>query len=475
MPCRISSSNHLQVNSEICTWRSFPDQETMGATIMPAQSASYSSLTSANSRHGSHNLHRPSLPILQTRSTYPPELGSDYNPSPVDYTYASSGYPRQDSFSSSYGLKNYRSWSTTAPMTGPITTSTYDPQTGFTFGSISSHSMPYSQADSFSALNMGHLNASLPGSMVHDRRLPIPYVQQEPSQMPFSTGELPELRPLDRYPGPRSHVNGIHSRQALPWVDTTYTTTSSSMPMTTYAPISGLPTQTTDTQSDPAFGYSFRLMPPMTTNSSPEVSPTTGPNSSGSFQSTSSSSTNSMLPPAQVHYSSASIHGLPSITTDNRPSSSRGPSSALYDCNGERTDTQANDTNDRSSISSNNAWPSRSSAPNYSYTTYPSIVRAVDCEPGYSRDNSYNYPPLRQPQPQNPAGVMPFCRQPSYGQLASILEPQSQPQQQQQQDQQQHAPRSRQERRERHEGQGRRQSSGTARGRMSIENINAPY
>ncbi|KAK3710735.1 hypothetical protein LTR37_010154 [Vermiconidia calcicola] len=404
---------------------------------------------------------RQSLPTLHTRSAMPNEYEAQYESSPLEtYNYSLPGptMPRQDSFSSSYGLENYRSWpTTTGPMYAAPTTAYYEPQSVYTFGSIGAPSVPLGQqqtgrlpsvtADSFSALNMGHLNSSLPAQTVQERRLPIPapHTLQQYPQTQYSAAEVPEIRPLGSHMEPRVHINGIHSRNALPWSLDTTSSASRNGSIASYAPPNGMPngsSQATTAVSEPAFGYQFNQLAPAATSSSPEVSPTSGPALSESFQSNSGSSTTSMLPPSNARYTSSSMHGLPSVTTDDRPTSSRGataaPAASLYSFSTESSDPQ-------SSMDSNGTSNYPTSARQSSHTLEHNINAAADA---VARSNGHYNSPIRQPQPQHATSIGALCRQSSFEQ-----------QQQQQQRSSFDSPRRR---------------SSTAH-RMSISNFNAPY
>ncbi|KAK5171052.1 uncharacterized protein LTR77_004196 [Saxophila tyrrhenica] len=459
-----------RVGSHSWNWTTPPELDATGTMSIPAQASGYHPLASASGRHGSHGMHRPSLPLLHTRTNYPPELGSDYNPSPVDvYTYPPPTSQRQDSVSGTYPLESYRSFSTSAPLNAP-TTASYEPQMGYTFGAISAPSMSYSQGDSFSALNMGQMHSSLPPSMVHDRRLPIPYVPPEALPVPW-VAQLPELRRLEQYDGSRGQLDGTHSRSTLPWTSVPPYTTSSDAPMTTFRSISGLPSTTamptTTAYSDPTLGYQFGPMPPISSNSSPDVSPTSGPTGSEGYQSNSGSSTNLMLPLPNARYSAASSHGLPSIITDGRPSYQQGAPPPHYAYIGHRNDTDPNSSDGRGNLGESGGWYPRTSNAGYTAATYPSNTRTANCEFNEGRSHSYNSSSLRQPQPQHPTSIDALCRQSSFDRVTS-------PQQQQQEEQQQRE--DHQNLHERHECHDRRrQSSGTTQSRMSISNFNATY
>ena len=287
---------------------------------------------------------RPSLPTLHTHSTYPTDYSAHYDASPIDaYTYSNSTVPRHDSFASTYGLENYRSWSTSSgPMSAPATTTTYyDPSSGYSFGSMQAPSIPGQQhigrlpsvtADSISALNMGHLHSSLPAQTVQERRLPIPALQYP--QTPFTAAEIPEIRPLGSYTEPRVHITGIHSRNAMPWSGGTSSSSSRRSSIAPMAPPSGMPhsrIQTTTAVSEPVLSYQWSLAGPTASSSSPEISPTSGTAPSDGFVSTSTPSTTSVLPPSSLRYLGSNNCTFPPATSYERPCSLRGTAAtSLY-------------------------------------------------------------------------------------------------------------------------------------------------
>ncbi|KAK4543897.1 hypothetical protein LTR36_004671 [Oleoguttula mirabilis] len=353
-----------------------------------------------------HPQTRTSLPTLHTRSSFIDGY-DQYENSPVDsYTYASATIPRQDSFASSYGsgsVENYRSWSTSsAPMSAPVTTGYYEQQPAYSFGNLqapsfpqpSNNRLPSVTADSFSSLNMGSLHSSLPIQTAQERTLPAPYTVHY-SQTSYPTAEqlpVPEIRPLGSFNEPRVHINGIHSRTAMPWSSEDSSTGSRTMSAgNSMAPITGIPGPSTQRLhhphvptpvSEPVLGYQF-----LPTSGSPDISPASGP-APESFSSTASStsSTVSMPPPsANFRYAQA----LPALNTDDRPmtsssSSREGMAASLYSFStdtGERPVTSGSDHASSSTVS-----------------------------------GGHNYVPLRQPQPQHAASVEALRRQSSFDQ-----------------------------------------------------------
>lgn len=284
----------------------------------------------------SHSSHRPSLPTLHTRATFP-DLESHYQHSPLDgHVYASATFPRQDSFVSTYGLENYRSWSTTAPAEAPVTATYYEPLSSYSFGSLQAPSFPQVQhhptrfpsltTESISPFHMSHLNSSLPVHAAYERRLPIPAYNMH---YPQSQQMAPQVRPLGSYTEPRVHINGIHSRNAMPWsIDSVSSGRAGSI--TSYALPSGLPPASapdTSASSEPVLGYKFSHPVQNTESSSPEPSPTSGAAVADSF---SSSSSNTSIPPrSNLRYPAMSSAGysLPGMLTDERSNAPRAPPS----------------------------------------------------------------------------------------------------------------------------------------------------
>ena len=323
---------------------------------------------------------RPSLPTLHTRSSFSNDY-DHYESSPVDaYTYGSATVPRQDSFASSYGgTENYRSWSTSAaPMPTPVTTSYWDQQPAYSssgalqapsYSQQAIHRLPSVTSDAFSSLNsMGSLHSSLPPETAQERRLPVPVAPYTVhySQAPYPSGEqLPVIRP-GSYSEPRVHLNGIHSRTAMPWSsDSTQTISRPAPSSNTIAPLGSLPSlpmlrpqqqinnQTRNPEPEPVLGYLIganSTLPPNNSGASPEISPTSGPgHESFSSAASSSSSSTSMAPPLPNFRYAASL--LPSISnssaSDPRTSSHREPATtaSLYSFSTDTAETPVSSTN----------------------------------------------------------------------------------------------------------------------------------
>lgn len=334
--------------------------------------------------------HRPSLPMLQTRSAYPDY--DSYNASPAeDYTYVNSTIQRQQSFPSSYGAESFRPW-TSGSVSGPVTSASmyYEPGSAFSFGnlqvpSIPTGRLPSVRGEAFSPLNMGSLHSSLPTQTVQERRLPMPYTQSY-AQPSYPVAEVPQIRPLGSVSEGRVVINGIHSRNSMPWsVDN-----SSLPPSSRHDSMGGLltvqqqqhhglpiPTSTASMGEPTILGYQFSA-----SSGSPEISPTSGPTLSESYSSTASSTAGSaMPPPAHIRYSASHnhSHGHHGNTLSPRPSSARAAAASLYSF------SAGVDTTDRVSTSSHHG------------NTDDSVLTATP---------QHNYmPPLRHPQPQHAASL----------------------------------------------------------------------
>ncbi|KAK0273545.1 hypothetical protein LTR35_012295 [Friedmanniomyces endolithicus] len=314
-----------------------------------------------------HHLHtRPSLPTLHTRSSWM-DNNDGYENSPVDaYTYASSSIPRQDSYASSYGsIENYRSWSTTAPVSAPISASYYEQQPTYSFGNMQAPAarLPGVTADGFSLLNMGSLHTSLPIQTAQERQLPVPYTIRYPTTT-YPKQPIPQVRPLGSYSEPRAPTHGIHSRTAMPWSDsfpshTTKATASSYTPNTygsshylqrdDFRYAQPVPRQVSVAPiSEPAFGYQFPVGSQPRRAGSPDVSPTSRPMLIDGIPNTAASQssgiTTSMAPPPSFRY--ASVVPAGALAVDDRPlrsSTSREATTAsLYSFS---TDSGSNNTN----------------------------------------------------------------------------------------------------------------------------------
>jgi hypothetical protein len=242
----------------------------------PSLPSSYTTMPASSSHHGSQNMHRPSLAVLQTRVAMPVDYDSSYEASPADPVPFAPSFHRHDSLNGAYSVENYRSWNTTAgPMAAPTSTALYEPHCPFTWGSMSGPSAPYTTferlpsvtSESMSSLSMGTIEPALPcHSHVYDRRLPIPLLPPEQSRTTLGSGKPVDIRPLDLPSNHRVHGSGIHGENTLPWVINTTTDPSPMAPMSTYAPPSGLPT--VGGMTDPSHGYHFSAMPPAESSSS---------------------------------------------------------------------------------------------------------------------------------------------------------------------------------------------------------------
>ncbi|KAK5134618.1 hypothetical protein LTR08_006274 [Meristemomyces frigidus] len=302
----------------------------------------------------------------------------------------------------------------------PVTTGYYEQQPTYSsFGALQAPSYPQTASnrlpsvttDAFSSLNsMGSLHSSLPAQTAQERRLPAPvapYTLHYP-QPPYPTGEqLPEIRP-GSYSEPRVHLNGIHSRNAMPWSSESGPVSSRpALSSNNMAPINGLPgppmlqqqrqpqhnAQTPVTES--VLGYQFghnANLSSINNRASPEILPTSGP-SLESFSSTasSSSSTASMPPPhPNFRYAQPLPAASNSTASDERTSSHRESVAAasLY--------SFSTDTGER-----------------------PATSRSCDQQgstlstPVPSSHHNYTSGGLRQPQPQHVASADALRRQSS--------------------------------------------------------------
>lgn len=278
---------------------------------------------------------RPSLTTPQTRPQF-----SQHDPHYEQYWQDHGGHipsiiPRQDSCASSYGLENYRSWPTTGTAYASITAPYYEQIPAYSFGSLQAPtyngrlpSMSCATPESIALFQMGPLDSSLPVHTMQERRLPVPApytLQYPPAQQ-----HMPQIRPLGSFSEPRVHINGIHSRNAMPWSHDAHPATTHN-----YASSSGLPvssTQGTGTISEPVLGYEFNTTAPHTESSSPATSPTSAAAPADSLSS--GSSTGSMPPQpnfryAQVATTSAAYHDSSMSTAQERHACSRLPPS-LY-------------------------------------------------------------------------------------------------------------------------------------------------
>lgn len=343
------------------------------------------------------NQHRPSLPVLQTRTTWPAEFDTQYESSPVDaYTYGSASAPRHDSIASAYGSpESYRTYGTSAPLSAPVSSPYYETGT-YSFGTLQSPAPGYvgsARLPSVSAespLDMGSLHSSLPSHTPLERRLPPvvpPYSISYPHRQPYSQTfpKPPAINPATA--NFRPYINGVHSRHAMPWsIDSngprhgaasmqppTYVSTSPSQHQIT----SSLPI-TTASMTDPVLGYQFQHAP---STYSPESSPPIVPALGEPFQNT---TVTAMLPPAHAprqryHASSASLPAIQAPIDSARPSSSRLPEihapvpmASLYSYSCETSDRSSSDATARDTNGRDEASPNpEASSSESAYNGYP--------------------------------------------------------------------------------------------------------
>jgi hypothetical protein len=465
---------YSQVNSYDAQWKA-PVEPIPSSTNVsdPALPSSYPSTTGSSSRYDAQALHRPSLPTLHTRSVFPSDAESQYEASPIDmYTFASSTIPRQESFSSNLGVENYRSWSTsTGPMTATAATAAYDPNSGISYAAMPGPYMPQPQhsigrlpsvtADTFSSLNMGHLNASLPAHRMHERSLPIPPRTQEVQHTAFNSVEVPEIRPLALHSEPRAHIHGIHSRSALPWAIDSASAPPMSVSTSSYAPPNEMPTgvmQTTTALAEPVLGYQF---PIMGANDS-EISQASGLSLAETYPSVYGASGASMLPPPGTRYATCGMSGAQIATADDHIDVTRSGSAALYSFSTHRADSEAREQYERgTSMYSGPETVAELAQPAYA-ASFP--YRQRRSSGSKDRDGTgrtghnaarYSSATIHHPRPQHTASIESLYRR-------SSLE---------------HSPlgQRKQPRRESHDDHERRRQSSTAQSRMSISTFNAPY
>ena len=357
---------------------------------------------------------RLSLPTLHTRSSFPGDLQSQYEGSPIDgHPYGSASLPRQGSVASTYSNDQYRYLQAVPEaMSAPATVSNAYMETvpTYSFGSLPSPMMPHYHHqsshypsvtyDSLAGFNMAPLHSSLPLQTVQERRLPA---LPAPAHAQYQQGPAPvaemQTRPLGSFTEPRVHITGIHSRNAMPWSIDSDAFRFRSASTASFAPSSSLAfsgAQSTAAASDPILGYQFGLSSATTESSSSATSPTSGPAPSDGYGSTSSSSTGSMLPPPNVAFSSSG-QALPPMITSDRPSSSRsgGPHNpSLY--------SFSTESSDRSSFGND----------------YAVAHDSVNSNNMVTRNASYPTT-IMHPQPQHPSnsnGIDTLHRQSSYDQ-----------------------------------------------------------
>lgn len=362
--------------------------------------------------------HRPSLPVLQSRTTWPTDYDSQYESSPVDtYTYGSSSAPRHDSIASSYGSPDaYRSYGSSAPL--PVSSPFYE-QGSYSFGTLQSPVSGYTgsgrspsvNADSMSVLNMGSLHSSLPSHAPLERRLPpvVPYSVTYP-QRPSYSHTFPEPRPIDpatvKFRPHINHINGVHSRDALPWSAETnmscsnppgmngpgYVSTSSSQHQ-----IPGTTPATTGSVVAPILGYQFQAPPG---SYSPDSSPIIAPTLGEPFPSMAASA---MPPPthhSNVRYStsSASLPGISASFDDSRASSSRlpeihapAPLASLYSYSTEICDRSSSESTAREHSHRECASPSGDSSESDSIHNGRPQSRHSSSHDGLRRQSEYDH------------------------------------------------------------------------------------
>jgi hypothetical protein len=375
--------------------------------------------------------HRPSLPILQTRTTWPAEFDTQYESSPVDaYTYGSASAPRHDSIAAAYGPpESYRTYSTSAPLSAPVSSPYYENGT-YSFGTLQSPAagyvgnarLPSVSAEAMSSMDMGSLHSSLPSHTPLERRLPPvvpPYSISYPQRQPYSQSfpEPPAVNPATA--NFRPYINGVHSRHAMPWsVDSnnsrhsaagaqqpTYVSTSPSQ----HHVASSLPI-TTAPMTDSVLGYQFQPAP---STYSPESTPPVPSTLGEPFQST---AVTAMFPPAHATHprysaSSASLPAIQAPLEEGRPSSSRlpelhipAPMASLYSYSSETSDRGSSDTTTRDHSSRDDeSSSSEATASDPVYNGYP--------------QNRHN------PQPQHSASYDGLRRQSEYDDQRTIAGP----------------------------------------------------
>lgn len=319
------------------------------------------------------NQQRPSLPVLQTRKTWPPEFDTQYENSPVDaYTYGSAPAPRHDSIAGAYGsTENYCTYGTSAPLSAPLS-SPYNETGTYSFGNLHSPATAYAggarlpsvSAEAMSPLDMGSLHSSLPSHTPLERRLPPvvpPYSISYPQRQPYSQSfpEPPAINPATA--NFRPYINGVHSRHAMPWTVDANSSRQSAASMQSPSYTRTSPSQhqirgslpATAPMTDAVLGYQFQ--PPPSTyspDSSPHIAPTLGE----PFPST---VVTAMLPPAhptsmRYNASSTSLPAIQAPLDYARPTSSRlpeihapAPMASLYSYSSETSDRSGSDTTAR--------------------------------------------------------------------------------------------------------------------------------
>ncbi|CAK1357677.1 unnamed protein product [Cercospora beticola] len=435
-----SACRSAQADKASCTFNRVGSREVPlpQFEVIPASSTSIPNVTptttsypveaTSNLYNGSNTtqvgLQRPSLPMLHTRTAYPDY--DSYNTSPVeDYTYASSALPRHESIASSYSAESFRPY-TTGSLSAPSVSANiyYEPAAAYSFGNLHTApgypaNTPMARLPSVTAetpLNMSSLHSSLPTQTVQERRLPVPYA---PQQATYSSTEVPQIRPLTSFTEPprRAHVGGIYSRNSMSWsMASPGASRNTSVSGGSTSALHGLPGMSSTVADSaqntaPILGYQFSAP-----STSPEPSPTNGRAISESFSgpaASSGSGSASMLPPANVRYSTGNSVSSLSTSSDadnsRRPLTSQGAPASLYSFSG-------------GVEASGRSTPSQH-------------TKQVANEAASATSYQQGYPQLRHPQPQHAASVDQLRRRSSN-------------------DQQQHA---------------------TTAHRMSVSNLNARY
>ena len=362
--------------------------------------------------------HRPSLPVLQSRTTWPTGYDSHYESSPIDtYTYGAGSAPRHDSITSSYGSPDaYRSYGTSAPLPAPVSSPFYETPS-YSFGTLQtpvsgytgSGRSPSVSGDSMSILNMGSLHSSLPSHAPLERRLPPPSVVPPYSitypRQPYAH-TFPEPRPIDPATAtfrPYININGVHSRA---WSAETSTSrnTAPGMHASSYAStpssqhqITGTMSTTTGSVADPILGYQFQAPPG---NYSPDSSPTIVPTLGEPFPSMAASAMPPPLHPPGVRYtaSSTSPPAISASFDDPRPSSSRlpeihasAPLASLYSYSTETCDRSSSEATARDPSHREGASPSGDSSESDSVHNGRPQSRHSSNNDGLRRQSEYDH------------------------------------------------------------------------------------
>ena len=348
--------------------------------------------------------HRPSLPVLQSRTIWPTDYESQCESSPVDtYTYGSGSAPRHDSIASSYG--------TSAPLPASVSSPFYETPS-YSFGTLQSPASNYTgsgrspsvSGDSMSILNMGSLHSSLPTHAPLERRLPPvvpPYSITYPRQ-PYAHA-FPEPRPIDPATATfRPYINGVHSRA---WSAESNTSRSNAPGM--HAPgyastpssqhqITGSSPATTGSVADPILGYQFQV--PLG-GYSPDSSPTIVPTLGEPFPSMAAAAMPPPTHPSNARYTASST-SLPAISAsfdDPRPSSSHlheihapAPLASLYSYSTETCDRSSSEATARDHSHREGASPSGDSSESDSTHNGRQQSRHSSSHDGLSRQSDYD-------------------------------------------------------------------------------------